>query len=235
MRKGNTLVITGFIVIIAALIIPLAIGSDHFLLVMTASILGVVLIWIGKFERSPVLIEKVVLIALLSALSSIGRILFVGLPSVQPSSFIIIATGIALGSEMGLMTGIVTAFASNLILGQGPWTPWQMFLWGSMGYLAGVGKVVFVKYKVLRILYGFIWGFVFGWVMNAWFVAGYSPEISGQAFIAAGIASFYMDAAHALSNALLLLFAGDPLIRTFHRLAVKYGLSELSVPSREPP
>ena len=225
MRKGSALVIAGFILVISAVIIPIAADSGNFIFTMTVFVLGIVLIWLGMFERSPVLIEQVVLIALLSALSSAGRILFFGIPSIQPASFIIIAAGIAFGPKMGLMTGVVTAIASNLILGQGPWTPWQMFLWGSMGYGAGVCSAIFIKRKTLRVVYGAAWGFIFGWAMNVWFIAGYSPEISGHAFLAAGIASFYMDAAHAASNAVLLFFAGDRLIRTFHRVAVKYGLS----------
>ena len=224
MRKGRALVFAGFVTILSALIVPFAAGSRYFILSITVFVLGILLIWLGRFERGPVVIERVVLAALLSALSSAGRVLFSGVPSVQPSSFLIIVTGISFGPEMGLITGAVTAIASNLVLGQGPWTPWQMFLWGLMGYMAGVCHIIFIKYKALRAVYGFAWGFIFGWVMNGWFIAGYSSEISVQAFIAAGMASLYMDAAHAVSNAVLLLFAGDRLIRTFHRIAIKYGL-----------
>jgi len=192
--------------------------------IIVICVLGIILVWLRRFEGRRVIIEKVVLIALLSALSSAGRVLFSGIPSVQPSSFIIIVTGISFGPELGLMTGLVTAIASNLILGQGPWTLWQMLLWGVMGYGAGILSTNLVRHKALRVIYGFTWGFIFGWVMNMWVVAGYSPEIGVKAFIAAGAASFYMDLAHAISNAALLLLAGDRLIRTFRRIGVKYGL-----------
>lgn len=31
------------------------------------------------------------------------------------------------------MTGAMTALTSNMLLGQGPWTVWQMSAWGMMG------------------------------------------------------------------------------------------------------
>ena len=34
--------------------------------------------------------------------------------------------------------GAVTGFVSNFFFGQSPLTPWQMFSWGLMGYLAGL-------------------------------------------------------------------------------------------------
>ena len=39
---------------------------------------------------------------------------------------------------MGLVVGAMSMLVSNVIFGQGPWTPWQMFAMGVVGYLAGV-------------------------------------------------------------------------------------------------
>ncbi len=181
---------------------------------------------ISMYERKDIVIEKVVLIALLSALAAVGRVLFFFIPSVQPSSFIIIVTGMVFGREMGMMTGLITAFASNLVLGQGPWTPWQMMLWGTMGWIAGILSKALLSNKFSRVVYGLIWGFVFGWIMNMWFVVGYEPDVTGKAIIIAAITSFPMDLAHALSNALLMTVAGDRLIRTFRRIALKYGIQK---------
>lgn len=32
---------------------------------------------------------------------------------------------------------VMAALVSNLFFGQGPWTPWQMFSWGIIGFLSG--------------------------------------------------------------------------------------------------
>src|SRR5262249_2401466 len=44
----------------------------------------------------------------------------------------------ALGPLPGFTVGALGMFASNLLLGQGPYTPWQMAAWGFVG-LAGAG------------------------------------------------------------------------------------------------
>lgn len=36
------------------------------------------------------------------------------------------------------MVGALAALVSNMFFGQGPWTPWQMYAWGLIGYLSGV-------------------------------------------------------------------------------------------------
>ena len=36
------------------------------------------------------------------------------------------------------MVGALAALASNFFFGQGPWTPWQMYAWGLVGYGAGL-------------------------------------------------------------------------------------------------
>lgn len=169
-------------------------------------------------------VEKTVLIALLSSLSTVGRVLFAGIPSVQPSSFIIIMAGLCFGKEIGIMTGLVTALASNLILGQGPWTLWQMFAWGLMGLLSALLSKPLISFKFFRAVYGVAWGFLFGWIMNLWYYTGYNTEIGLSYYITAGISSFPFDLLHGLSNGLLMIFSGDLFLRAFRRIGIKYGI-----------
>lgn len=212
----------GLLVMTAGLAVNLM--TKSYIAAVFIVIAGLLICVFHYFERQTIVVEKAVLIALLSALSSAGRVLFSAVPSVQPSSFIIMVSGAAFGKEIGLMTGVVTAVASNLMLGQGPWTPWQMFFWGLMGFLAGVFGAPLKKNKWLFILYGFLWGFLFGWGMNLWFLTGYGPETALRMLIAAGVASFYFDLSHAASNALLLFFAGERIIPVFERISAKYGI-----------
>lgn len=78
-------------------------------------------------------------LAVMAALGVVGRTVFqlIPLPNFKPVSAIVIITAIAFGPEAGFMTGALTAFVSNFIFGQGPWTPWQMFCWGMIGFVAG--------------------------------------------------------------------------------------------------
>lgn len=225
MSKRNIYFILGWSIMLLGLVISVTSFVENFIISILIVIIGLIICVLHYFERKKIVVEKVVLISLLSAISSVGRIIFSGIPSVQPSSFIIMMSGVAFGKEIGLMTGIITAISSNLILGQGPWTPWQMFLWGSMGFIAGLLKKQLMHNKFLFVIYGFLWGFIFGWVMNLWFIAGYMSDISFKVFIVACISSFYFDLAHALANVILLVYAQDQLLVIFNRINIKYKIS----------
>ena len=58
--------------------------------------------------------------------------------AIRAGTAIIIASGIALGPEAGFLIGALSRFVLNFYEGQGPWTPWQMFCWGLLGFLAGL-------------------------------------------------------------------------------------------------
>lgn len=198
---------------------------DSFLPALLLAVCGVLLLLFFSFEHSRAGAQKIVLIALLSAVSCAGRVLFAGIPSVQPSSFLIILTGLAFGPQAGFMTGAMTALTSNMLLGQGPWTVWQMAAWGLMGLLSGLLYRSLKKHPIALSVYGFLWGFLFGWMMNLWTVSGgFFGPVSLRAVIAAGTASLPLDLAHAVCNLLLLLLLAGPFLRKLERIAVKYGL-----------
>ncbi len=77
-------------------------------------------------------------VVVLAALAAAGRILFSPFPDLKPVSAIAIIAGIMFGRRSGFMVGALAALASNFFFGQGAWTPWQMYAWGLVGYLAGV-------------------------------------------------------------------------------------------------
>ena len=78
------------------------------------------------------------LIAALCALAVASRAAFAWLPHFKPIFGVIILSGIALGAQVGFLVGAVSAFASNFLFGQGPWTPWQMLAYGICGCIAGL-------------------------------------------------------------------------------------------------
>ena len=90
------------------------------------------------YERSRPSARLVALVGTLAALAALGRVAFAPLPSVKPTTDIVLLSGYALGGAPGFVIGSVAAFTSNLFFGQGPWTPWQMAGWGMVG-LAGAG------------------------------------------------------------------------------------------------
>ncbi|NDL67178.1 ECF transporter S component [Anaerotalea alkaliphila] len=178
-----------------------------------------------RFERRNMKAEEIVLVASLAALGAMGRVPFAAIPGVQPTSFIVIMAGLTLGAESGFVIGSTAAIVSNLFLGQGPWTPWQMLAWGSMGLAAGLlRRLPWMHRPWGRAAFGFVWGFLYGWIMNLWFVLGFLHPLSWQAFAGAFAASAYFDLSHALANATFLLLFGGKWSRILGRVVRKFGL-----------
>lgn len=223
--KKKKWIIIGIAISIFALIFSMTVFQNNTMGAILCGVIGTIVIFFALFESKNVVTEKIVLIAILSSLATVSRILFSGIPSVQPTSFIIIITGLAFGGEVGFITGAITALSSNLILGQGPWTLWQMFCWGMMGLCSGIFAKQLIKNKILLVGYGLTWGFIFGWIMNFWLLfAGFMEEINLKTIAAVFAASFPMDLAHALSNAVFIAILGSKLLKILHRISIKYGL-----------
>ena len=71
-------------------------------------------------------IRKISLIALLSTLAYVGRILFAWIPNVQPITVILLIITLEIGLVEGILTASLSMFLSNIFLGMGPWTLHQI-------------------------------------------------------------------------------------------------------------
>lgn len=60
------------------------------------------------------------------------------LPGFKPVAALVILSGVAFGGETGFLVGAMSMLTSNVLFGQGPWTPFQMFAMGLIGFFAGV-------------------------------------------------------------------------------------------------
>ena len=102
----------------------------------TGIVIAMLAAYFYVYEKKSSAAWELVIVALMSALSVVGRIVFAFLPSLKPCSAIIILTAIYFGRETGFMVGAFTALVSNFYFGQGGWTPFQMLAWGLTGYFA---------------------------------------------------------------------------------------------------
>lgn len=90
------------------------------------------------FERRKPKAREIVLIAMMCAITVASQVaLHIVLP-LQIGTAMIILSGISLGPEAGFLIGALSRLVCNFYMGQGPWTPWQMFCWGILGFLAGL-------------------------------------------------------------------------------------------------
>lgn len=90
------------------------------------------------FERRKPKAREIVLIAMMAALTTVAQVFFHFTLPIQAGTAMVIISGIALGPEAGFLVGAFARLICNFYMGQGPWTPWQMFCWGLLGFLAGL-------------------------------------------------------------------------------------------------
>jgi energy-coupling factor transport system substrate-specific component len=179
-------------------------------------------------------------VAILGVLAAVGGLLrLLALPGGGSGIFfIIVLAGAAFGPRFGMLLGLCAMAVSAIVTGGiGPWLPFQMLALAWMGGLAGVVGLATARMAprvevVALAAYGWIWGFVYGAIMNLWFwpFARTGGELSWSPGL--GLAetlnhywSFYVvtslawDAAAAFTNALLILLTGAALMRTLRRFA----------------
>ena len=197
--------------------------------VVLLTALALLLVGWAAWERGPGGPKMVALTATLGAATAAGRVLFAAIPSVKPVTTMCLVAGAALGARAGMAVGALAALISNAFLGQGPWTPAQMLLWGAVGASGAVFRPATRSRLGLAVVAG-AWGFVFGWAMNLWFLATFGPEVSWAAFITACVASAWFDIAAVVGNVIFALIIGPALYRLLARYAARVKVSTAVVP-----
>ncbi|OME18005.1 MULTISPECIES: ECF transporter S component [Paenibacillus] len=181
------------------------------------------------FENRKPQARELIVIAVLAAIAVAGRAAFFMLPQFKPVVAIVIIAGVSLGAEAGFLVGAVAGFVSNFFFGQGPWTPWQMFCFGIIGFLAGIffKKGLLKKNKLsLCIFGGLATFFVYGGIINIGSLMMFTSEFSWPALMTTYISGFWFDMVHAISTVVFLFFIANPMIEKLDRIKTKYGLIE---------
>lgn len=226
MAKSRWYLIVASVVMLILLIASIVLFNYKAYLLLSFVLIAMTMIpFFARFEVRKITSREIVILAILAAIAAVSRVPFAPLPSVQPTSFVIIITGLVFGAESGFIVGAVAAIVSNIFLGQGPWTPWQMYAWGMIGMTAGLLRNTWwMKQMWGKLLFGFVWGYLFGWFMNFWIIVSAIENFTWEFFISIYIASIYFDLAHGLSNVFFLFIFSASWIRILHRFKKKYGL-----------
>ena len=219
------------------------------LLTFAVAVAALALFFAG-WEASRPALRQVMPAAVLGALAAAGRILFAPIPDFKPVSAICILAGAVFGRRCGFMVGALAALVSNFFFGQGAWTPWQMYAWGMVGYLAGVlfgererssegwggkrgrserererkARATDRKTPVLVCVYGFVSAFFYGLLLNTWTLVGFVHPITWEAAVLTFGAALPFDATHAVATVLFLLVIYVPWRKKLERIKVKYGM-----------
>ena len=186
-------------------------------------ILAMVLFCAG-FEKRTVGTRRIIVIAVMTALSILGRFVFAPIPGFKPITAMIVITAIWLGGESGFLVGVLTVLISNFYFGHGPWTPFQMFSFGMIGLLAGLFAKPLKKSRVALALYGVFAGVVFSCIMDVWSVLWYENGFQPQLYLGALLTAAPYMLSYAVSNVIFLLLLGRPFGEKLERIKIKYGV-----------
>ena len=178
-----------------------------------------------RFEKGKSGAREVVVIAVMTAFSVIGRLIFSPIPGFKPVTAITIIAGIALGAESGFMVGSLTAIVSNIFFGQGPWTPFQMFVWGILGFLSGL--IFYKKQTSNRFILaaiGLVGGIAYSMLMDIWTTVSMEGTFNILRYLFYISSSFPFMAIYAVSNVVFLFVLAKPFLEKLNRIKTKYGI-----------
>ena len=231
--------------------IGVAHGQDAGL--VTAALVGLSLIaLLVELQGQAISAKTVATLGVLVAITSVLRFIEVAVP--MPGGFSpifapIILAGYVFGGRFGFLMGVFTMLTSALITGGvGPWLPYQMFAAGWAGLTAGwLWRLKIEDWRLRRersverleiallSAFGFIWGLLFGAIMNLYFWP-FAVGPAGQAWTPgaslgetlARYAAFYVvtslgwDLVRAGGNVALILLLGAPAIRALTRFQRRF-------------
>lgn len=222
MKAGRApLIMAGVVAVMLLLLV--SVGSDEagsasrtFVAVGVAA--SVALVFAALFESSGIQVREIAIVALLGTLSALLRVPFAAIPSLQPSTYLVICSGFVFGPISGFMVGALTAVVSNFFLGQGPWTLFQIVAWGLVGASASLLRSLPLRPWILA-GFGVVSGLVFGAIMNVWTWVAFVYPNTVQTFLVTWASSIWFDLVHAAGNALFLGFLGVRtivILRRYH-------------------
>jgi energy-coupling factor transport system substrate-specific component len=201
------------------------------LLVSVVLVIG----WLA-YERARPSARMVAVVGTLAAVAALGRDAFVALPDVKPITAMTLVVGYALGPLPGFTVGALGMLASNFVLGQGPYTPWQMAAWGivglagaALGRLSGrrLGRVELALACALAAFGAKEIMNVYTWTLGA----SHTPA----AFLAVALAALPFDLTDAVASFLFGFAFGPELARLLARMRARMDVSwEAVEPSAGP-
>lgn len=159
---------------------------------------------------------RLTLISLLAAVCVVGRVAFQFLPNVQPVTAIIIISGFMLGIIPAVCIAIITTYVTNLFLGMGLWTVWQMAGWSFIALIAGLlGKWKKRNSLLLLTCFSFMSAYIYGLIVNLG-----TFTFAGD-FLPYYLAGIPFDTLHGVANIIFMIILYPVLSKIFSMKKIK--------------
>lgn len=193
--------------------------SRHLLISLGVAVMTL-LLFVAGYEKKKTGTRRMIIASVMIALCVLGRFI----PLFKPVTAITIITGMYLGSETGFLVGSMSAVISNIFVGQGPWTSFQMLAWGLIGSVAGIFAEPLKRHKALLLAYGVVSGIAYSFIMDIWTTLWYSGGFELSVYLTALVTAIPYTVSYAVSNFIFLLFLAKPFGEKLDRLHIKYGV-----------
>ena len=216
------------------------------------------LVLIYEIQQYRLNTKLIALLGILIAINSVLRFIDISLPvfgGFSPIFFLILVGGYVFGGRVGFLLGSLTMLVSALITGGvGPWLPNQMLTAGWVGLSAALAKRIALLTRqvnrpgelVILIIFGVLWGFLYGAITNLWFWP-FLAAPSGQMFTPGAsikmtmrnygvyylATSLLWDASRSIGNLLLILFFGTATLKVLRRFQSRFTFQQVNYQAEE--
>ena len=233
LQKHTVLSIIAVLVLIPLTILAgcYLLGDRRYYFISLMIILEIMVPFFRSFEKRKVSAREIVVISVLCAITVAGRAAFFMLPMFKPVLALIIICAASLGAETAFLIGAISAFASNIFFGQGPWTPWQMFAYGIVGFVAGIliNKGILKKSRISLCIYGMLSAVILcGGILNVGSLLMYMPHPDGGALVSTLLLGLPLDILHGASTVFFLYTCAPAMIEKIERIKHKFGIFKSS-------
>lgn len=177
------------------------------------------------YEKREGSIRRMVMIAVMTAIAVVGRLIFGPIPAFKPVSAVVILAGIYMGPESGFLVGSLSAVVSNLFFGQGPWTPFQMLTWGVIGLISGLpGLRILLRRRLPLAVWGLLAGILYSGIMDIWTVLSLIDGWNWSRYLLALSTAVPYTITYMVSNVVFLMLMIKPVGEKLNRIQIKHGI-----------
>ena len=156
-------------------------------------------------------------ISIFSSIATISRCFIKIAPHSSAFLPIITLASFVTDKDCGFLLGAFSIFMSNIFLGQGSWTPWQMVAAGILGYLSGAvfnSKKVKPSVTKLTVFYVFCLTFIYCPIMNLYSFLLIAKNVNINGIITYFTSCFIIDMFNSLYSAPFIYILYTPIIKT---------------------
>lgn len=219
-------IVSLIVIITLAILTIIFFKNENYMIVSVLAAFISCIPFFTSFEKNVNTSREIVIISVMVALSVAGRFIFALIPHFKPVTALVIITGMYFGADAGFMTGSLTALISNMQYGQGPWTVFQVAIWGLIGFASGAlnKKGLLQKNRFVLFVFSAICGIIYSLIMDIYTTISTDSTFIVEKYISYVMFSLPVMLEYVISNVVFIALLEKPIGKKLQRIKTKYGL-----------